>query len=209
MTKRAANAIYARVTADGEQWATPHGFPEHVKVSTLGRVLLEERTTVRSDGVARHWPAKMLSLRPDRDGYLVVSLRLGGKNKCLKVHRLVLMAHDPRPDAASVDVNHLNGVKPDNRRCNLEWCSKSENQLHSYRELGRKSALIGRPAHNRGSFNSARSSRSVVGTPISGGRPIAFPSLAEAARNGYFVGRCLSGKAKTCKGFTWAYAESR
>lgn len=58
-----------------------------------------------------------------------------GKNHL--VHRLVAMKYLPNP-LGKRTVNHKNGNKLDNRVCNLEWATDSENNLHSYRALGRK-----------------------------------------------------------------------
>lgn len=74
-------------------------------------------------------------LRPQRctNGY--VSQQLGRGSRRL-VHRLVAAAFVPGDN--TLQVNHKNGVRDDNRAENLEWLTCSDNHRHSYRELTRK-----------------------------------------------------------------------
>lgn len=69
----------------------------------------------------------------DRCGYREVVLSENGKCKSYLVHRLILMTFCPRSDAEKFDVNHKNGNKLDNSIENLEWCTRSENTIHSYK----------------------------------------------------------------------------
>lgn len=69
----------------------------------------------------------------DRCGYREVLLSENGKSKSFLVHRLILMTFCPRSDADQFDVNHRNGNKLDNSLENLEWCTRSENVKHSYK----------------------------------------------------------------------------
>jgi hypothetical protein len=92
---------------------------------------------VSNTGLAKslpHYNTKGIILKQSLNpcGYLYVHL---GRNKQCSVHRLVAQAFIPNPLNKRC-INHINGIKTDNRVENLEWCTHKENERHSKDILG-------------------------------------------------------------------------
>jgi hypothetical protein len=116
-----------------EFWRPIKGYEGIYRVSNLGRIKSLSRLVECKNGY-RKTKEKILKPHINKSGYC--SLDLGKRNKHL-LHRIVANAFIPNPDNKPC-VNHLNGIKSDNRFDNLEWCTYSENEKHSYRVLGKK-----------------------------------------------------------------------
>lgn len=67
-------------------------------------------------------------LRPGKDNhnYLIVVLCKDGKHKTRLIHRLVAFAFIPKVEGKEF-VDHINGIRDDNRIENLRWCTHREN----------------------------------------------------------------------------------
>lgn len=63
-------------------------------------------------------------------GYLMINHGRNGFH--MRAHRLIWeVVHGPIPDG--MQINHINGIKTDNRIANLELVTPSENLTHAYR----------------------------------------------------------------------------
>lgn len=63
-----------------------------------------------------------------------------GKNKSLFVHKLVAIEFIENKKNKP-QVNHIDGNKLNNHYSNLEWCTRSENQIHAYKTGLQKQVL--------------------------------------------------------------------
>ena len=70
---------------------------------------------------------KKMPTHRDGSGYVIV--RLGGTRRPL--HRVVADAFMPLADTAGLVVDHVNGIRHDNRLCNLAWATVSQNRRNS------------------------------------------------------------------------------
>lgn len=117
-----------------EVWRDVTDFEGHYQVSNLGRVRSLDRTIVDSKGVTRNRKGRIIKLNLKPSGYVNVNLQKGSNRKYFRVHRLVAQEFIDNPNSYP-EVNHINGIKDDNRAENLEWCTSSQNQKHAI-ELG-------------------------------------------------------------------------
>lgn len=123
------------------------------------------------------------------------SVALYGRDRKAKeksIHILVAQAFLPNPDNKPI-VNHKDNNPLNNHVSNLEWCTYTENTLHSYNETKRK-----------------RVGRSVL--QIDGAIVIEeYKSIAEAGRavgvHPTTISHVLKGNRKTAGGYTWRYKE--
>lgn len=65
-----------------------------------------------------------------RNGYLYISLCKRNVARKRLVHRVIAETLLPKIKGKP-HVNHINGIKTDNRLVNLEWCTAKENCTHS------------------------------------------------------------------------------
>lgn len=127
-----------------EEWRPVKGY-EFYSVSNLGRIRREISPWRRS--------VRLLKPHIGQKGYLDVGLRAPGKNKTIRLHRLVALAFlEPVPGKECI--NHKNGDKTDPRADNLEWCTMSENQRHRHDVL--KKGALGGETHNWAKLTTAQ-----------------------------------------------------
>lgn len=87
---------------------------------------------VCDDGTIIGTSGKVLTPKNNGYDYFSVCIYFNGKKLYEYIHRIVAKCFIPNPDNKPC-VNHINGIKSDNSVANLEWCTRSENVKHAYK----------------------------------------------------------------------------
>ena len=121
--------------------------------------------SVSTEGEVRKDTTNYILSQSSQQDYKFVGLLINGKQKRMRVHRMVALTFIDNPDNKPY-VNHINGNRSDNNVENLEWVTPSENTQH---------------AVNTGLFKSGRN-RAVIQYNLNGEQMATFESASEAAR---------------------------
>lgn len=173
-----------------------------IKVVTTGDVLLSNR-------------GNLVSLRRDTPIFLATHFSVGGYPsivifglpvRTFQIHRAIASAFIPRPTElkdipfGSLEVNHIDGDKANLTLTNLEWTTKSGNQLHAV-------------ANNlTPSGKESRFTKSVKGTILKGpfaGYEFILHGVKDHQKYGFQqpnISACCAGKVKSHKSCSWEFA---
>lgn len=135
--------VPANLVLPNEVWKKVVGFEDYYLVSSLGRIYSNLRMPKISGVGHRSLGGKIMNAEVAHNGYLRVRLQANGISKKEAVHRVV-MASFVGPIGDFQTVNHINGIKTDNRLENLEYLTMSENNAHAFR-IGLRSNNEPRP----------------------------------------------------------------
>ena len=113
-----------------EIWKDVEGWEGQYQVSNFGNIRSLDKSVKTWYG-SRVCKGKILLPFKSKWGYLIATFSNKQKHQKYSVHQLVAKAFIPNPQNKP-DVNHINGIKTDNRLENLEWATKQENIGHSW-----------------------------------------------------------------------------
>lgn len=98
-----------------EIWKDVPGYKGRYKVSNLGRFIGQKGVILRQQ---------------KSKGYLIISLEGVKKKTTRSSHKIVGVTFVDNPQRKP-QLNHINGIKTDNRSVNLEWVTPKENTAHA------------------------------------------------------------------------------
>jgi hypothetical protein len=110
-----------------EEWKQINDFPNYY-ISSLGNVRNDKNL--------------IMKLTPMKIGYLQINLYENGKRKLFYHHQLIGLHFIPNPENFK-HIDHINGIKNDNRLENLRWVLRSQNERNKKKKANCSSQYLG------------------------------------------------------------------
>lgn len=180
---------------ENEIWKHVKGYEGLYEVSNKGRV----KSNIKFHGVLNRIMNPGLS-----SGYFTLTLYKNKTRKTKRVHRLVAENFIDNQKNKR-EVNHIDGNKLNNNVNNLEWCTSSENTIHSF-----KIGLQKPPKPMLGKFGkNHHRSKTVLQLTLDGVFVSEYGSQKEASRKTKIhqgdISECCNMKYNMAGGYIWRF----
>lgn len=166
------------------------GYEGLYMVNRQGQIKSLAREVIRNKSGMKKIPERILKEGARGRYRFVILCKDKVQTKC-SIHRLVAITFLPNTDNKPC-VNHIDGNPSNNQVDNLEWCTYSENEIHSYTVLGKK---INRPKRKVGLKNPKSKPTAIYN--MANELLFVFPSTGVAGRSLNISPECI---AQVCNG---------
>lgn len=188
-----------------EIWKDIKGYEGLYQVSNFGNVKSLDRYIINKNGDKQYFPGKYLN-QGISDNYLKVTLSKSNKQRTFRVHILVARTFIPNPENKP-EVNHMDGDKSNNRVDNLEWNTRSENELHAYKNGLAKPSDKQKQAVAK--YAKENYSKKVIQYSLNGEFIKEWNSMHDVWRElgirPSYICRCCKGLRNQTYGYVWKY----
>lgn len=150
--------------------------------------------SISDDGLVRNDLTNRLLSQSTQQDYKHVTLNIDGKQKRMRVHRLVAELFIDNPENKPY-VNHKDGNRSNNKVDNLEWVTPSENTQHAVK-IGIFKSGVAKPVNQYS---------------LDGMLMMTFESATEAARqtggSSSKITMCCKRQRETANDYQWRYVD--